>query len=118
MVGAGAAVLGDITIGANSRIGANAVVVKTAPANSVVVGVPGQIVTRSKPTQSGASPDLDHTSMPDTLGVALASLLERVETLEQQTPPRPQLQLNGSHPAASHSIEPHGGHWRGEDFSI
>jgi serine O-acetyltransferase len=40
-------VLGAITIGDDSRIGANAVVVKPVPPNSVVVGVPGQIVVRS-----------------------------------------------------------------------
>jgi serine O-acetyltransferase len=40
MVGAGAKVLGDITIGARSVIGANAVVVHDAPADSVIVGIP------------------------------------------------------------------------------
>ena len=49
VVGAGAKILGAITIGADSRIGANAVVVKSVPPNSVVVGVPGQVVMRSKP---------------------------------------------------------------------
>jgi serine O-acetyltransferase len=48
VVGAGAKVLGAITIGACSRIGANAVVVKPVPPDSVVVGVPGEVV-RSKP---------------------------------------------------------------------
>ena len=47
VVGAGAKVLGNIVIGANSRIGANAVVVKSVPPDSVVVGVPGQAVVRS-----------------------------------------------------------------------
>jgi len=46
VIGAGAKVLGAITIGANSRIGANAVVVKSTPPDSVVVGVPGQVVVR------------------------------------------------------------------------
>src|SRR5512146_3189012 len=44
VVGAGAKVLGNIIIGANSRIGANAVVIKSVPPNSVVIGVPGQVV--------------------------------------------------------------------------
>ena len=48
VVGAGAKVLGAITIGARSRIGANAVVVKPVPPDSVVVGVPGEVV-RGKP---------------------------------------------------------------------
>src|SRR5512139_2050291 len=47
VVGAGAKILGAITIGEGSRIGANAVVVRPAPPNSVVVGVPGQVVLRS-----------------------------------------------------------------------
>jgi serine O-acetyltransferase len=47
VIGAGAKILGAITIGNDSRIGANAVVVKSVPPNSVVVGVPGQIVQRS-----------------------------------------------------------------------
>jgi serine O-acetyltransferase len=112
VVGAGAKVLGDITIGADSRIGANAVAVKSVPPNSVVVGVPGQILTRSRRHIAGEQPDLNHTSMPDTLGVALASLIERVETLEGQTSPA---QKNGAH---SPVVAPHDGLWRGEDFSI
>lgn len=47
VVGAGAKVLGPITIGKNSRIGSNAVVVKNVPANSTVVGVPGRMVVRT-----------------------------------------------------------------------
>ncbi|WP_418359207.1 serine O-acetyltransferase [Sphingobacterium detergens] len=43
-IGAGACVLGDIVIGKNSSIGANAVVLKTVPENAVVVGVPGKII--------------------------------------------------------------------------
>jgi serine O-acetyltransferase len=42
VIGAGAKVLGPITVGADARIGANAVVVKPVPANAVVVGVPGR----------------------------------------------------------------------------
>ena len=49
IIGAGAKVLGPITIGDDSRIGANAVVVKAVPSSSVVVGVPGQIIGRSHP---------------------------------------------------------------------
>src|SRR5919106_638788 len=48
VIGAGAKVLGPITIGANARIGSNAVVVKNVPASATVVGVPGQIVTAKK----------------------------------------------------------------------
>ena len=107
VIGAGAKILGDITIGANARIGANAVVVKSVPPDSVVVGVPGQVVTRTKKQVSdeGVLPGSD--SMPDTIGITLVSLMKRVESLEgKHVSPEP-------HPAT-----PDQGVWRGEDFSI
>src|SRR5512135_3427167 len=68
VVGAGAKVLGAITIGANSRIGANAVVVKSTPPDSVVVGVPGQVVVREhKQHLPNEKVDLEHGSLPDTI---------------------------------------------------
>jgi serine O-acetyltransferase len=109
VVGAGAKVLGDITIGYESRIGANAVVVKSVPPNSVVVGVPGQVVVRSKP-RVDQGPDLDHTRLPDALHDALITLSKRVEDLEDR------LNGHGVHEPALHVTEQ--GYWRGEDFSI
>jgi serine O-acetyltransferase len=82
VVGAGAKILGAITIGAGSRIGANAVVVKNVPQNSVVVGVPGQVVVRSKPRPADAPPDLNHGLLPDTIGVTLADLMRRIDQVE------------------------------------
>ncbi len=110
VIGAGAKVLGAITIGADSRIGANAVVVKPVPSNSVVVGVPGQIISRSKPHRASDAPDLNHTALPDPFGVSLTSLLERVQNLEQR--------LDGHKPFASSIHSPQDGTWQGEDFSI
>jgi serine O-acetyltransferase len=43
----GAKILGGITIGKNSIIGANTVVIKDVPENSVVVGVPGTIIKQN-----------------------------------------------------------------------
>lgn len=83
-VGAGAKVLGNITIGDDSRIGANAVVVKSVPENSVVVGVPGQIVRRAQPHKPSDAPDLNHTALPDVFAVAIKDLLARVDELEQR----------------------------------
>ena len=108
VVGAGAKVLGAITIGANSRIGANAVVVKDVPSDSVVVGVPGQIVRRSK-AGIPHTPDLEHAQMPDTLGAALATLTERVQWLEAHDNVLP----SPHYPAVSAN-----GFWAGEDFAI
>ena len=47
VIGAGAVLLGDITIGDNVKIGANAVVLKDIPSNCTVVGVPGKIVRQN-----------------------------------------------------------------------
>jgi serine O-acetyltransferase len=112
VVGAGAKVLGAITIGSNSRIGANAVVVKSTPPNSVVVGVPGQVVMREQaPLQTGR-PDLEHGRLPDTIGDTLAALVAHVEALEKR--------LDG-HTIAVHEPALHApdhGIWHGQDFSI
>ncbi len=75
VVGAGAKVLGNILIGANSRIGANAVVLKSVPPNSVVVGIPGQVVrSQSRPL---ALPDLENSRLPEPIGLQVAQLVER-----------------------------------------
>jgi serine O-acetyltransferase len=83
VVGAGAKILGAITVGADSRVGANAVVVKSVPPNSVVVGIPGQIVKRSKPHTAQDAPDLNHAQLPDMIAARLVALTARVEALEQ-----------------------------------
>jgi serine O-acetyltransferase len=107
-VGAGAKVLGPIEIGHDSRIGANAVVVRPVPPNSVVVGVPGQIISRSRRVDGGR-PDLDNASVPDLVGVSVHQLLERVGRLETE--------VNGNL-ARSEIRPPATGIWPGEDFSI
>lgn len=124
-VGAGAKILGAITIGAGSRIGANAVVVKPVPANSVVVGVPGQVVQRSKPRPVG--PDLNHNLLPDTVGVTLLALMTRVEKIEKaldgHVEDHPVLVWgngNGGRPDQhTRSVHmPAEGVWQGQDFMI
>ena len=81
-IGAGAKVLGPISIGHDSRIGSNAVVVREVKDNSVVVGVPGQVIARTKPHTATDRPDLDHNNQPDLIGMAIANLLDRVDKLE------------------------------------
>lgn len=103
VIGAGAKVLGPIKIGDDSRIGANSVVVKEVPSSSVVVGVPGQIISRAKP----GIPD---DSLPDLVGVSLQQLLNRVARLEAQGDTS---QQNGRV-----IRPPEAGVWHGEDFSI
>ncbi len=110
VVGAGAKVLGAITIGADSRIGANAVVVRSVPPNSVVTGVPGHAVSRDRPRVATDSPDLEHTLMPDMIGASVISLMSRMDALEQRVTGRD---------LVSHTPRPPDhGVWHGDDFSI
>jgi serine O-acetyltransferase len=108
-VGAGAKILGPIEIGSDSRVGANAVVVKSVPSNSVVVGVPGQIIARSKPHTAKDRPDLEHSQLPDLVGVTLQSLMARVDELERRV---------DGHVEHEDVHLPTAGVWLGEDFAI
>jgi serine O-acetyltransferase len=104
IIGAGAKILGAIKVGDDSRIGANAVVVKEVPAGAVVVGVPGQTIGRSRPEPTSSPDDL-----PDLVGTSLQSLLTRVARLEALA----------DSPQTDRVIRPpEGGVWYGEDFSI
>jgi serine O-acetyltransferase len=93
VVGAGAKVLGPIVIGARTRVGANAVVVKDIPPDSVVVGIPGRITHRhGDPVtvdESGRTHqvDLDHGALPDVTARALKALADRVARLERSVGP-------------------------------
>lgn len=111
LIGAGAKVLGPITVGKGSRIGANAVVLKSTPPNSVVVGVPGQIILHSK-VQSVGGTDLFTDQYPDAIGVSMASVLQRLERLEAAQKGQPLKSQQG------HVHAPHEGIWQGEDFMI
>ncbi len=88
VVGAGAAILGPIRIGARTRVGANSVVVKDVPADSVVVGIPGRVIHRQGTPKSydeeghAHAVDLEHGAMPDVTARALKGLAERIGRLE------------------------------------
>lgn len=81
-VGAGAKVLGPLTVGHDSRIGANAVLVRSVDSHSVVVGVPGQVIAHGMPDEVDTKPKQDGPTAPDPVGAAVASLLERVSHIE------------------------------------
>ena len=80
VIGSGAKILGNITIGDNSYIGANAVVIKDVPINSTVVGVPGRITK-----QDGKKIDisLDHIHVLDPIMQSVEELEQRIEKLEK-----------------------------------
>ena len=80
VVGAGAKVLGAISVGTNTRIGAGSVVVRDVEANSTVVGIPGRIVH-----QSGVRINpLAHSALPDTEANVIRNLMDRIDELESQ----------------------------------
>jgi serine O-acetyltransferase len=79
VIGGGAKVLGDISVGDSSYIGANAVVIKDVPANSTVVGVPGRI-TRQDGKKIDTS--LDHAHVLDPIMQNIEELQKRIEKLE------------------------------------
>ena len=106
IIGAGAKILGPITIGQDSVIGANAVVVRPVPPGSVVVGVPGQVIDRSRPRPAPGTGD---SALPDLVGASLQSLLTRVGRLEGLADGQ------GNGPVIR---PPEAGVWHGEDFSI
>lgn len=80
MVSTGAKVLGSITIGANSKIGAGSVVLKDVPPNSTVVGVPGRVVKRDNVKVPSA--DLDQVNLPDPVMNAIDNLKKENEELK------------------------------------
>lgn len=81
VIGTGAKVLGNITVGDNSYIGANAVVIKDVPPNSTVVGVPGRITK-----QDGKKIDisLDHIHILDPIMQSIEDLEKRIKKLESK----------------------------------
>lgn len=85
LVGAGAKILGPITLGDNVRVGANSVVVKDVPSNRTVVGIPGKVVqSRQELAMNPRGIDLDHHRIPDVVNQTIASLMERIEVLENR----------------------------------
>lgn len=80
VVGAGAKVLGAISIGANTRVGAGSVVVSNVGKDCTVVGIPGRIIH-----QSGEKIDpLAHSALPDAEAKVIRNLMERIDELESQ----------------------------------
>lgn len=99
VVGTGAKVLGNLTIGENVRIGAGSVVLRDVPSDCTVVGIPGRIVYRSGVKVN----PLEHANLPDSEAQVIRTLLDRLESLEQEvTTLRSQLQ------AQSYALTPVG----------
>ena len=77
VIGSGAKVLGNITIGKNSKIGANSVVVCDVPDNSTAVGVPAKIIKRDNKNCK-----MEHGDLPDINKEMFKYLLDRIHLVE------------------------------------
>ena len=79
MCGAGSKVLGPFTVGDNSKVAANAVVLKEIPPDCTAVGIPAKIVKRG---EHKVSVDLDQIHIPDPVAQELKRLNEKIVQLE------------------------------------
>jgi serine O-acetyltransferase len=79
LIATGAKVLGSITIGENSKIGAGSVVLKEVPANSTVVGIPGKVVIKDGVR---VERDLNHCDLPDPTGDRFKVLESEIQQLK------------------------------------
>ena len=80
LVGAGAKVLGPFKVGNNSKIAANAVVLKEVPDNCTAVGIPAKVVKRGNEKVD----ELDQIHIPDPVAQELAKLEGRISALEKE----------------------------------
>ena len=82
----GAAVLGPVTVGRHSRVGAGSVLVTSVPPHSTVVGIPGRIVrAEARHTEAGtAIIDLNSADLPDLVAKAIGGLADYIEKLEKR----------------------------------
>ena len=83
VIGAGAKILGNITVGEGSKIGANSVVIKDVPSCATAVGIPARIVRCADGEHIEM---LSHNKIPDVNKAIFEYLLKRIEVLEDALP--------------------------------
>ncbi|MFC4405033.1 serine O-acetyltransferase [Gracilibacillus xinjiangensis] len=81
LVATGAKVLGSITIGESSKIGAGSVVLEDVPDHSTVVGIPGRVVIQNG---EKVRKDLDHHKLPDPISEVLKNMESEIDKLKQE----------------------------------
>ncbi|NOS87009.1 MAG: serine O-acetyltransferase [Methylococcaceae bacterium] len=88
VIGAGAKVLGPITIGAGARVGSNSVVLKPVPPGVTVVGIPGHIIGSKDPVAraetAGFNAYATSSDMPDPVADAINRMVEHIHALDTQ----------------------------------
>lgn len=93
LIASGSKVLGNITIGEHSKVGANSVVLHDVPAYSTVVGIPGKVVV-----QNGVKVkrDWNQCNLPDPIEDALCCMNKKIEALENEIKQMKESQENDS----------------------
>ena len=81
IIGSGAKILGPFTVGDDSKIGSNSVVVKEVPATATVVGIPGRVVLSG---EKRVGVDLEHDKLPDPVAKAVSCLFDQIRRLEDR----------------------------------
>ena len=82
MVGSGAKILGPFKIGDNSKVAANAVVLKEIPPNCTAVGIPAKVVKRGE--EKVPQSDLDQIHVPDPVAQELKAMRDKITQLEKK----------------------------------
>ena len=113
VIGAGAKVLGPITIGAGARVGSDAVVVKDVPAGATAVGNPARIIENEKPEtdtgqhgpKAGFAAYAINKDAADPYAKALHALLEHAAETDQRLEQLlKQLEASGVHVAEAQAV--------------
>ncbi|RYI25464.1 serine O-acetyltransferase [Bacillus infantis] len=81
LIATGAKVLGSITIGENSKVGAGSVVLRDVPPNSTVVGIPGKVVIKDGVK---LKKDLNHSDLPDPVSDRLVEMEKKLQEMQAE----------------------------------
>ncbi|MBF0176773.1 MAG: serine O-acetyltransferase [Magnetococcales bacterium] len=112
IVGAGAKILGPVTIGSNARVGSNAVVVNNVPRNTTVVGIPGRVIVSSRGAKEKADALFpaygQMESMPDPVVRAITCVLEQMHHLDDRIQTLEEMKENTAHALEKHNDFPEG----------
>jgi len=84
VVGAGAKILGPVTIGAGARIGSNAVVVKDVPPGATAIGIPARIIEAGRDAQAGFSAYAVGSDMNDPMVKAIHELIDHSVNIDRR----------------------------------